>query len=95
MLNGTEKTPLNERGFFYLVRIATLVAPLVTPFGSANTTETRLFAGSKATLPEPVTKNAKVGVASPSMVVVTVGPIALIQAPVAWASSIQSQVLLA
>jgi len=52
------------------------------PLSSLNTTDTRLFAGSKGTLPEPATKKAKVGVASFAMVVVTVGPTALMQAPV-------------
>ena len=53
------------------------------PLSSVNTTDTRLFAGSNGTLPEPVTKKPKVGVALLPIVVVTVGPTALRQAPVA------------
>jgi hypothetical protein len=58
----------------YSVRTATLVAPRVAPSGAVNRTNTRLLAGSNGTLPLPVTKMLKVGVALVVMMVLTLGP---------------------
>ena len=65
----------------HCVLIATLVEPRMTPDGSANWTKTRLFAGSNGTVPEPLTKIPKVGVALAAIVVVTLGPIGDMQEP--------------
>src|SRR4029077_2304441 len=48
----------------YCVLTATLVAPRVTPPASLKRTKTRLLVGSKGTVPAPVTKMPKLGVAS-------------------------------
>src|ERR1700689_987246 len=61
-------------GCRYCVCTATLVRPLVLPSEPVNCTKMRLVPGSKGIVPPPLTKMLKVGVASASIVVVTLGP---------------------
>ena len=67
----------------YCVLTATLVAPRVTPAASLKRTKIRLLAGSKGIGPPAVTNRPKVGVSPALNCVVTLGPIAELQAPVA------------
>src|SRR5262245_28341714 len=68
---------------YYCVRTARLVEPRVTLPASLKRTKILFPAGSNGTAPLACTKTPKVGVALELIVVVTVGPIAEMQAPVA------------